>query len=174
MTLDQLKAIMPRAKHRADTCFASLCRAMAEFEINTPMRKAAFLAQLAHESGQLRYFEELADGKAYEGRRALGNTQPGDGPRFKGRGPIQLTGRANYGKAGLALGIDLLLAPEKAAEIEVGCRIAGWFWQTKGLNELADKSFFEMITKRINGGLTHLRERREFYTKALSVLLPKA
>src|SRR5207342_2210749 len=93
--------------------------AMAEAKINTPARKAAFLAQLAHESGELRYMEEIADGSAYEGRRDLGNTHPGDGRRFKGRGPIQLTGRANYERFGELLGVDLVNDPDQAAKPEL-------------------------------------------------------
>ena len=68
---------------------------MEKYQITTPLRRAAFLAQLAHESGELKYMEEIASGEAYEGRKELGNTAPGDGKRYKGRGPIQLTGRFN-------------------------------------------------------------------------------
>jgi putative chitinase len=147
-----------------------LCKAMTEFEINTPLRQAAFLAQLAHESGRLKYWEEIADGKAYEGRKDLGNTQPGDGPRFKGRGPIQLTGRNNYGLASKALGIDLVTSPETAAHPDVGCRIAGWFWKSHGLNELADTGKFDSITRRINGGLNGKAQRDEFYGSFKAIL----
>ena len=92
---------------KAEQYLPHINKAMAEGNINTPKRQAAFLAQLAHESGSLRYMEEIASGAAYEGRSDLGNTQPGDGTRYKGRGPIQLTGRSNYREAGKALGLDL-------------------------------------------------------------------
>jgi putative chitinase len=143
---------------------------MREYAINTPKRQAAFLAQLAHESGELRYMEELASGEAYEGRKELGNTQPGDGKRFKGRGPIQLTGRANYRAAGKALGLDLERHPEKAALPGIGCRVAGWFWQTHDLNDLADRGDFKKITRRIQGGYHGLANRQRYYALALEVL----
>src|SRR3954451_14056125 len=108
--------------------------AMREFAITTPARARMFLAQLAHESDHLTAFEERASGADYEGNRALGNTQPGDGVRFKGRGPIQLTGRNNYIAAGNALGLDLVGNPELAKQIEVGFRTAAWFWTSRNIN----------------------------------------
>jgi putative chitinase len=143
---------------------------MAEASINNRMRQAAFIAQLAHESGELRYFEEIASGAQYEGRTDLGNTQPGDGRRYKGRGPIQLTGRSNYRAAGAALGIDLERYPERAADLDVGFRVAAWFWTSRGLNGLADAGDFRGITKRINGGYNGLSAREAYYHRALSVL----
>ena len=99
---------------------------MNEGSINTCARKAAFLAQIAHESGELIYMEELASGAAYEGRKDLGNTQKGDGKRFKGRGPIQMTGRANYRAGGKVLGLYLEKHPEKVKTPEVGFRTSVW------------------------------------------------
>jgi predicted chitinase len=145
-------------------------QAMQEFEITSYLREAAFLAQLAHESGELRYMEELASGSAYEGRKDLGNTQPGDGKRYKGRGPIQLTGRANYKKYGDLLGLDLINNPTIAATKEVGFRIAGQFWQLNGLNPLADQQDIKQITKRINGGYNGLDDRIKYYNRAKQVL----
>src|SRR6185436_1802430 len=110
----------------------------------TPLRQAMFLAQLGHESMSFRYMEEIASGAAYEGRKDLGNTHTGDGKRFKGRGPIQLTGRANYKAAGDALGVDFINSPEIAAFTEYGFRTAVWFWGTRNLNPLADVGDIKM------------------------------
>ncbi len=171
ITLQQLRAIMPRlSEAQASAYLPELNVAMAQVEITTSQRRAAFLAQLAHESGELRFWEELADGKAYEGRRDLGNTQPGDGPRYKGRGPIQLTGRSNYRAAGHALGIDLENSPERARDPDVGFRVAAWFWKSRGLNALADAGDFREITRRINGGYNGLPQREAYYARALGVL----
>lgn len=170
ITLDQLQKIMPLAGPRAGVFLAPLNAAMAEFHINTPARMAAFLAQIAHESGSLRYVRELASGEAYEGRRSLGNTHPGDGVRFKGRGLIQITGRNNYDECGGCLGVNLLAAPELLETPPLACRSAAWFWATRCLNDLADHGEFERITRRINGGLNGYAERLEFYKLAKEVL----
>jgi hypothetical protein len=106
----------------------------------------------------------------YEGRRDLGNTQPGDGKRFKGRGPIQVTGRANYRKYGAKLSLNLEANPELAATPEVGFRIAGLYWADRGLNALADLRDFKTITRRINGGLNGFADRQRYYERALLVL----
>jgi putative chitinase len=171
ITIDQLRAIMPTlAADRAAEYLPMLNAAMAEAQINTPQRQAAFLAQIAHESQELTKFEEGASGAQYEGNRNLGNTRPGDGRRFKGRGPIQLTGRDNYTRAGRALGLDLVGNPGQAAEPSVGFRTAGWFWNDKKLNPLADRGDFRTITRRVNGGLTHLAEREAYYAAAKRAL----
>ncbi|MDI1436389.1 peptidoglycan-binding protein [Polyangium sorediatum] len=171
VTLAELRAIMPNlSAARARKCLPHLNKAMKEFAIDTKKRMAAFLAQLAHESGELVYFEELASGDAYEGRKDLGNTHPGDGRRYKGRGPIQITGRSNYRAAGKALGIDLQKRPKLAARIDVGFRVAGWFWKTRKLNALADRGNFKKITYRINGGYRGLARRTVYYRRALRVL----
>ncbi|WP_434381037.1 LysM peptidoglycan-binding domain-containing protein [Melittangium boletus] len=171
VTSAQLRQIMPTlSQAKADQYLPHINRAMSEAGINTPKRQAAFLAQLGHESGGLRYMEEIASGAAYEGRRDLGNTQPGDGTRFKGRGPIQLTGRANYRAAGKALGLDLENNPRQAASPEVGFRTAAWFWNSRNLNSLADKGDFRGITKRVNGGYNGLADREAYYRRALNTL----
>ncbi len=171
VTVDQLRRIMPNlSQAKAEQYLPHINRAMAEAGINTKQRQAAFLAQLAHESGQLRYMEEIASGAAYEGRRDLGNTQPGDGTRFKGRGPIQLTGRANYQAAGRDLGIDLVNNPQRAADPDVGFRVAAWYWNSRGLNQFADQGNFREVTRRINGGYNGLADRQAYYQRALSVL----
>jgi putative chitinase len=171
ITLAQLQAIMPNLPAaKAAQYLPYLNAAMAEANINTPQRQAAFLAQLAEESGQLKYFQELASGEEYEGRRDLGNVEPGDGPRYKGRGPIQLTGRSNYQKAGAALGLDLVDNPNLAAQPDVGFRTAGWYWTTHNLNPLADQGDFPDITRRINGGLNGEATRVQYYNTAKRVL----
>jgi predicted chitinase len=143
-----------------------LRKAMLEQKITTPKRAAAFLAQLGHESLSLKFFEEIWGPTqaqlGYEGRLDLGNTQAGDGKRFKGRGPIQLTGRANYRKYGKLLGLPLEQNPEMAAKANVGFRTAAMFWNQIGANALADAGDFKGITRRINGGFNGLddRERR--------------
>src|SRR5215213_4666772 len=147
LTDGQLQSIMPRAlPARSRELLPFLRSAMAEFRIETPARAAAFLAQLAHESGQLRFMEEIWGPTDAQRRyepvtrlsQALGNTQSGDGKRFKGRGPIQLTGRANYRRFGDLLSVDLVTDPPRAATPAVAFRVAGLFWSKKGLNELAD------------------------------------
>jgi predicted chitinase len=181
-TDDQLRNIMPAlpaAKRAALLPF--LQQAIDEFGMDSPPREAAFLAQLAHESAQLKHMEELwgptPAQKKYEPpstvAERLGNTQSGDGFRFKGRGPIQLTGRANYQRFGAALGLDLVADPPRAATPEVGFRIAGLFWQRNGLNPLADLATadaFRRITRRINGGENGLADRERFYAAARTVL----
>lgn len=172
ITLEQLKKIIPYAGPRAGVFLVPLNEAMTEFGIDTPARAAAFLAQIAHESGSLRYVREIADGTAYEGRRDLGNTEPGDGVRFKGRGLIQITGRANYRACSLALfGDERLLAnPEILEDVGPACRSAAWFWQLRALNELADAGAFRAITKAINGGLNGYADRLAYFQRATGVL----
>lgn len=171
LTLEELRQIMPRLPEaKAREYLPLLVEAMVEAEITTPARIAAFLAQLGHESLDLRYMEEIADGSAYEGRRDLGNTQPGDGRRYKGRGPIQLTGRANYRAAGKALGLPLEEQPELAAMPEHGFRVAAWYWSTRKLNPLADRGNVRAITIAINGGLNGYDDRVRRWEAAKMVL----
>lgn len=168
-----LRIIMPHIGSRAAEFVAALNDAMREWEIDeSPFRVAAFLAQLAHESGEFRYMQELADGSAYEGRKDLGNVRPGDGKKFKGHGPIQITGRANHESCSLALYGDTRLVddPTPITRPTDGCRAAGWFWKMHGLNELADAMNFKEITRRINGGYTHEAEREMYYHRALEVM----
>ena len=128
--------------------------------LDNSLRLIHFLAQLAHESGNFRYMEEIASGAAYEGRKDLGNTQAGDGKRFKGRGPIQLTGRANYRKYGQQLGIDFENNPEIVAIPSVGLLVACKFWSDNDLNVVADRDDVTTITRRINGGLNGFEDRK--------------
>src|SRR5690606_4952046 len=133
--------------------------------METNLRLAHFLAQVLHESGSFRYMEEIASGKAYEGRADLGNTQPGDGVRYKGRGPIQITGRANYRYFGRKIGIDIESNPTIAAVPSIGLHLALEYWKDRGLNALADKDDIETITRRINGGLNGLADRKAHLAK---------
>lgn len=173
ITRETFLQIMPNAAKRIDDFVIPLNDAMREFSINTPARCAAFLAQLAHESGEFRYMREIASGAAYEGRADLGNTEAGDGVRFKGRGPIQITGRANYLKYSRILyGDDRLLETPDLLEQPVdGCRVAGAFWVANGLNELADAGRFVSITRCINGGTNGLEDRQKYYARAQRVIM---
>lgn len=172
VTSEELHKIMPHAGRRVEEFLDPLNAAMQEFEVNNGLRIAAFLAQIAHESGELRYVRELASGEAYETRTDLGNTpeRDGDGPRFRGRGLLQITGRDNYRACGDALGVDLLSQPELLEQPLFAARSAGWFWYEKGLNDFADKGAFLLITKRINGGTRGWAERWAYYERAKEVL----
>jgi putative chitinase len=209
VTLVQLQQIMPNLP-LADALryLTPLNSAMAEFQINTPERVSAFLAQLAVESHELSRWNELYTLRPdyhlpgsprpahtatdqedyfnywYGNRPNLGNTQPGDGYRFRGRGPIQLTGRDNYAAAGTALGLDLLGNPDLVSDYllhpEVGFRVAAWFWQSHGLNEIADTVDTSdvlstwlvntQITHIVNGGYNDLSSRYQYYLRALNIL----
>ena len=179
ITETQLRQIMPNLSAAKLTAFLPhLNRAMAEYAINTLPRAAAFIAQLAHESGEFRWMEEIwgptPAQRRYEPLTALstklGNNRPGDGKRFKGRGPIQLTGRANYKRFGELLGVDLISAPEQAATPTVGFRTAALYWANRGLNGLADAGNFREITRRINGGYNGLPDRQKYFARAKTVL----
>lgn len=182
LTGEQLHVIMPALPAaKREACLPFLQEALAEFAIESPARTAAFLAQLAHESGQLRFMEEIWGPTAAQRRyepvstlaTKLGNSAPGDGKRYKGRGPIQVTGRANYRRYGDLLGVDLEARPELAARAELAFRIAGLFWSRNGLNELADEASsvaFRTITRRINGGVNGLADRERFYAVACAAL----
>lgn len=168
-----LRQIMPLCSvERANEFIQPLNDAMEIHDINTLERVSAFLGQLAHESGELKYMQEIATGDAYEGRKDLGNIEPGDGRKFKGRGPIQVTGRSNYRLCSMDLYEDdrLMEHPEILEQPYDGCMAAAWYWKWKGLNELADARDFKEITRRINGGYTHLDLREIYYKRALEVL----
>ncbi|TWI65162.1 putative chitinase [Pseudoduganella lurida] len=175
MTLDQLLAIMPQAgRERAAAFLVPLNKYMPQYGITTPARQAAFLSQVAHETGQLRMLREIwgptPAQKRYEGSINLGNTQTGDGLRYRGRGLIQTTGRANYAACGRSLGIDLLTHPELLETPEYAVQSACVFWLTRGLNALADTGDQEKVTKRVNGGHNGLAERLAFFNVASRVL----
>lgn len=174
ITEQQLLQILPNAGRRAGVFVPLLNTAMGRYGIVGTLRVSAFIAQVGHESGQLRYAREIwgptAQQLGYEGRSDLGNTVKGDGSKFRGRGLIQITGRANYAACGEALGLDLISTPELLEQPQHAAMSAAWFWSTRGLNTLADQKDFVKITKRINGGLTGQADRQELYEAALKVL----
>ncbi len=136
------------------------------YHINTRLRIAHFMAQVTHECAGFRTTEEFASGAAYEGRVDLGNSVLGDGKRYKGRGLIQLTGRDNYRRIGEVLDLPLENKPELAADPVTSLRIACEYWKSKSLNELADGDDLIRITRRVNGGLNGLEDRRNYLKRA--------
>ena len=187
MTLGQIKETTCSSTANASKFMVSINDTCDKFDITTPIRQLCFLAQVGHESGSLFFTEELASGAAYEGRKNLGNTQPGDGVKFKGRGLIQITGRTNYKAVGDALGIDLIANPKLLGGKNVNlCSIeqlknaamsAGWFWNSRKLNAIADTiniakpietgtnlTNFILITKKISGGTNGLHDRLNRYS----------
>jgi putative chitinase len=194
MTYDQLDALGIDHKW-----LGPLEEVFVKYDISTPQRQACFIGQCAHESGNFKTLQEnlnysaeglmktwpsrfptkdIADqyarqpakiaGKVYNGR--LGNTSEEEASNFLGRGLIQLTGKENYANCGTALGIDLIGNPNLLTDPKYAALSAGWFWNKKGLNALADSKDFETMTKRINGGLIGLDDRKVKITKALQVL----
>lgn len=185
LTDDHLRAIMPNApKARRVESLPILNAVMRAYEINNERRAAAWLATLAVESGELKYQQEIASGAAYEGREDLGNTEPGDGKRFKGHGRIQITGRSNHAAYTSYLKknkhlpfVDFVKSPSLLAEEPYATDSAGWFWAVlKNLNPLADNRQFLNTQIKVNGrnkktGLpNHWDERRNYYERALTVL----
>jgi len=175
MDAAELSSAMNIPLARAQKWAPALTLAMEGGKINNRLRIAAFLAQIGHESGSLFYVKELGGPNyfaKYDGRKDLGNTQPGDGAKFAGRGLIQITGRNNYGRASQALfGDDRLLKnPELLEQPEWAAKSAVWYWTTRSLNNLADGGQFTDLTKKINGGLNGLDDRLARYHYALKVL----
>lgn len=174
ITEQQLLRIFPNAGRNAGVFVPVLNTAMSRYGIVGTARAAAFIAQVGHESGQLRYVREIwgptAQQAGYEGRADLGNTVKGDGSKYRGRGLIQITGRANYAACSEALGLDLISNPELLELPQHAAMSAAWFWKQKGLNDLADRNQFLTITRRINGGLNGIDERLELWKKAQAVL----
>jgi putative chitinase len=166
-----LLAIAPHGKPALIAGFAdALPDCIASAELSSKLRLAHFLAQTAHESAGLATTTEYASGRAYEGRADLGNVHPGDGPRFKGRGLIQLTGRANYAHYSADLGIDLTKNPEAAAEFPAAALIPAEYWRQRAINRDADLDSIEGVTRRVNGGLNGLTSRKAFLDKAKHAL----
>ena len=178
ITQQQLQQILPNAGQTAGVFVPVLNTAMVRFQIVGPKRIAAFIAQIGHESGQFRYLRELGNdqylSKYDTGSLAkrLGNTPDadGDGQKYRGRGLIQITGRANYMMCGEALALDLINQPELLEKPQHACMSAAWFWASRGLNTLADAGQFDTITRRINGGQNGAADRQALYARALKVL----
>lgn len=196
VTADMLREIAaPLSRARAEALLPHINQAMAEAAITTPKQQAAFIAQLAHESARFSTFRELGStayflrmydpapvqGENAEARRrrisrarSLGNTEPGDGPRFRGRGAIQLTGRTNYARASRALfpndPTKLLREPELVEDPSLAFRVSAWFWSTNGLNDLAEAGDLRRVTRRINGGYNGWEDRLALYARALTVM----
>jgi putative chitinase len=180
LTIQALETIMPNARTQAGVFIPALNAAMSRHRIDTPKRMAAFLAQVGHESGQLRYVRELGSeqylSKYDTGTLAvrLGNSPQadGDGQKYRGRGLIQITGHDNYLRCSLGMFGDerLLALPQLLEQPQWAAESAAWFWEQNGLNELADRDRFNSITRRINGGLNGLEDRLQLWARARAVL----
>ena len=181
ITADLLRTIMPRAGRKADVFAGPLAAACEEFQIATPTRTAAFLAQIAHESGQLQWVAELASGAAYDNRADLGNTKAdairiageagvSSGRYWKGHGLIQITGYDNHVDTAEYFEIPILRIVGWLQTPEGASRSAARFWDVHGLNPLADAGYFETITRKINGGTNVIAERLAFWNAAKAAL----
>jgi putative chitinase len=194
MTLAQLQNTAVSSAAYAEKFLPYLTETCVKYDILSPARQLCFLAQVSHESGGLFYTEELASGAAYEGRKDLGNIHPGDGPKYRGRGLIQITGRNNYGLLGSALGVDFVNNPSLLSaqninacspdQLKYAALSAGWFWNRENLNALADHinlfsaidegqnlEYFKEITRKINGGYNGLPDRLHRYKAGLNQFL---
>ncbi len=166
-----IKSIAPNSKNEIiDPLVIYLNKYMPKYEVNNYLRVCHFLAQAAHEAASFRTLEEYASGAAYEGRKDLGNTQRGDGVRYKGRGIFQLTGRANYRDIGKKLGYDLENNPTLAATPEISVLTALEYWKSRNLNKWADEDNVERITRLINGGLNGFEDRKKYLARCKQVI----
>lgn len=166
LKLDELKKVISTTPTLTIQKFIGpLNEYMPKYGINTLLRVRHFLAQIIHESGAFFYVEEIASGKYYEGRKDLGNIHPGDGVKFKGRGLIQITGRANYSRLSTDMFNDqrLIDYPEILKQPACAVESACWFWKLKGLNQIADRDDILTITKKINGWTNGLQDRKMYY-----------
>nr|ABX46791.1 putative glycoside hydrolase, family 19 [Myxococcus fulvus] len=174
LSLEEMRAVAPNLPENLRVAYLPfLNEALDRFDIRSYARVTAHLGQILHECNQFRSLVELSDAKAYEGRSTLGNTKPGDGELFKGRGAIQLTGRHNYERAEAFFGVPFTTQPELVATPTWAFLTGGWFWRhgsSSDLNKLADAGDFLTITKRINGGTNGLAHRESYYAKAQAAL----
>jgi len=168
VTMDKLRRLAPTGKgFILGGLDDDLSKIAEPFGImNSNLRLCHFLAQAAHESAGFRTLEEFASGKAYEGRLDLGNTQSGDGVRFKGRGIFQLTGRHNYTKMSKKLGVDLVENPKLAQRPDISLKTACHYWDSRKINHPADRDDIRTVTKKINGGTNGLSDRQHYYKLA--------
>lgn len=173
ITEDQLKKIFPSSTEENRNKFLPYLNQYFDlYEVNTFERICAFMAQVGHESGQLRYVEEIASGKAYENRKDLGNIFKGDGVRFKGRGLIQITGRSNYAAISKDLGVDFLATPDLLKDDDYAVLCAFWYWKKHNLNRFCTlkEDDFKTLTRRINGGLNGYADRFSIWNRAKEIL----
>ncbi|MGD9581161.1 MAG: glycoside hydrolase family 19 protein [Vampirovibrionia bacterium] len=140
-----------------------------KYEINTKLRISHFFGQITHECDGFCTLEEYASGVAYENRKDLGNTNPGDGKRYKGRGYIQITGKANYELYGRLLGLDLINNPELLLVPKNGLLVSCEYWKQHDLNKYADDDDITKITKKINGGYNGLDYRKQYFNKSKTI-----
>lgn len=170
LTLDSITAIMAKgSKVKIAKYLPLLNHLLPQYQINTSLRICHFLAQVGHESLSFSYTEEIDDGHAYEGRKDLGNTEKGDGPRFKGRGLIQLTGRQNYSEYAKYSCLDLLTMPHEkiiSTSPHYALDVSLWFWKNKNLNKYADRDDIHTLTRRINGGHNGINDRKAYLARA--------
>ena len=174
ITPDTLRRISPTARPEIINHLApALTGLFPTASVTSVLRAAHFLSQGGHESDGFRTLVEYGGASyfaRYDGRKDLGNIQPGDGARYRGRGLFQATGRANYRTLGAAIGVDLERYPERAAEPDISARTAIAYWQQRGLNSLADRDDVVGVTKRINGGRNGLADRQAKLIRAKAAL----
>lgn len=162
---------IPKPTERDEEIVHHMLSLMPLYKVNNVLRIASYLAQVGHESGRLKYLEEIASGQRYEGRYDLGNTEEGDGKRFKGRGLIQVTGRANYTAFSKWSEIDVVSEPTRLTEPRLAVLSSMWFWDAHDLNAYADKDDLKGQTRVINGGYNGYEDRWHLFTTALDMML---
>jgi len=154
-----------------DKIITDLNICLLKFEINTPNRIRHFVSQISHESGAGKWMKELASGDAYEGRRDLGNTQRGDGRKYKGAGFIQLTGRANYSDFSKYMNDPKIMDGVDYVALNYPATSGGFWWYNNNMNALCDKNpTVEEVTKKVNGGYRGLEDRKKYYKRCLDVI----